>query len=172
MRTWNLSSLWRLPTASRLAWLKVVPPFFAHEGAVLERLLGPVMPPLIATDGPRVLLHEIPGEDQYDAPLERLLQMVPLLVGIQTAWTDRVGELLDLGLPDWRAPSLANLAEDALRRAAAELDDVAVTSVQALISGLPERFARVAGCGVPDSLVHGDFHPGNVRGHDRATGVA
>ena len=33
MRTWNLSSLWRLPTASGVAWLKVVPPFFAHEGA-------------------------------------------------------------------------------------------------------------------------------------------
>ena len=33
MRTWNLSSLWRLRTASGVAWLKVVPSFFAHEGA-------------------------------------------------------------------------------------------------------------------------------------------
>src|SRR5690606_21522321 len=34
VRTWNLSSLWRLPTATGAVWLKVVPPFFAHEGAV------------------------------------------------------------------------------------------------------------------------------------------
>ena len=35
MRTWNLSSVWRLPTSEGAAWLKVVPPFFAHEGAVV-----------------------------------------------------------------------------------------------------------------------------------------
>jgi len=72
-----------------------------------------------------------------------------------------------MGLPDWRHPSLASLAEDALRRAAAELDGATVDAVHALIAGLPERFEAVAGCGVPDSLVHGDFHPGNVRGNDQ-----
>jgi hypothetical protein len=167
MRTWNLSSLWRLPTATGCAWLKVVPPFFAHEGAMLVRLPAPVMPPLIATDGPRVLLDEIPGEDQYDAPLERLLQMVPMLVDVQVAWATRVPELLAMGLPDWRRPSLARLAENALRRTTAELDVATVEAVHVLISGLPERFAAVAECGVPDSLVHGDFHPGNVRGDDQ-----
>ena len=167
MRTWNLSSLWRLPTATGCACLKVVPPFFAHEGAMLVRLQAPVMPPLIATEGPRVLLDEIPGEDQYDAPLQRLLQMVPMLVDVQVAWAARVPELLAMGLPDWRHPSLARLAEDALRRTAAELDVATVEAVRVLIAGLPERFAAVADCGVPDSLVHGDFHPGNVRGNDQ-----
>ena len=38
VRSWNLSSLWRLPTNRRCTWLKAVPPFFAHEGAVLEAL--------------------------------------------------------------------------------------------------------------------------------------
>ena len=31
VKTWNLSSLWRLPIGSSAAWLKAVPPFFAHE---------------------------------------------------------------------------------------------------------------------------------------------
>ena len=26
------------------------------------------------------------------------------------------------------------------------------------------RFAEIASCGLPDTLVHGDFHPGNFRG--------
>ena len=107
MRTWNLSSLWRLPTAAGAAWLKVVPPFFAHEGAMLERLPLDVVPRVIATDGPRMLLDEIAGEDQYVAPLERLVRMVPMLVGLQVQWADRVDELLALGPPDWRHPSLA-----------------------------------------------------------------
>src|SRR5882672_4165965 len=33
VRTWNLSSLWRIPVAGQTVWLKVVPPFFAHESA-------------------------------------------------------------------------------------------------------------------------------------------
>ena len=32
------------------------------------------------------------------------------------------------------------------------------------MAGLPDRVAAVAACGVPDTLVHGDFHPGNVAG--------
>lgn len=34
------------------------------------------------------------------------------------------------------------------------------------MDGLEDRFARVAACGLPDTLVHGDFHPGNFRGDD------
>ncbi|WP_344801249.1 phosphotransferase [Microlunatus ginsengisoli] len=33
-----------------------------------------------------------------------------------------------------------------------------------LISALPARIDAVAECGIPDVLVHGDFHPGNVAG--------
>jgi Ser/Thr protein kinase RdoA (MazF antagonist) len=33
----------------------------------------------------------------------------------------------------------------------------------ALIAGLDERLAKVASCGLPDTLIHGDLHPGNVR---------
>ena len=38
------------------------------------------------------------------------------------------------------------------------------TTLDRLVAGLPERFEAVRGCGLPDTLVHGDFHPGNVRG--------
>jgi len=31
-------------------------------------------------------------------------------------------------------------------------------------AALPARLEQVRACGVPDSLVHGDFHPGNVCG--------
>src|SRR5215210_2146378 len=167
VKTWNLSSLWQLPTARESVWLKVVPPFFAHEGAMLAVLPPDVVPPLLASEGPRVLLAEIEGEDQFDAPLELLLRMVPLLVGLQVSWAGRVDELLSMGLPDWRAPALARAAEGALDRAAAELDPDVVAAVSSVVDGLPRRMAEVAECGLPDTLVHGDFHPGNVRGDHR-----
>jgi len=166
VRTWNLSSLWRLPTADGAVWLKVVPPFFAHEGAMLARLPADVVPPVVAADGPRVLLAEVAGDDQYDAPLDRLLRMPPLLVGVQVGWVGRVQELLRIGLPDWRATALGAAAEGTLDRAASGLGRDVVKAVSRLLSGLTDRMAEVMSCGIPDTLVHGDFHPGNLRGTD------
>ena len=48
IRTWNLSSLWRLPSSAGTLWLKVVPPFFAHEGRLLETLAGHPTPRVLA----------------------------------------------------------------------------------------------------------------------------
>ncbi len=40
VRSWNLSSLWRLPVEGQTVWLKCVPPFFAHEGRILRATRG------------------------------------------------------------------------------------------------------------------------------------
>ena len=37
-------------------------------------------------------------------------------------------------------------------------------SLDAFVDALPDRIAAIDACGIPDTLVHGDFHPGNVRG--------
>ena len=37
-----------------------------------------------------------------------------------------------------------------------------------LVVHLPQRFAAVEACGLPATLVHGDFHPGNFRGASRS----
>lgn len=164
VRTWNLSSLWRLPVPGSSAWLKVVPPFFAHEGRLLARLQGQAVPELLAAETPRVLLAELPGPDHHDTVGEPLLAMVLLLVALQAGWLGREDELLALGLPDWRAEPLQGLAADTVRRTGVELDRPVVAALERLLDGLPGRFAEVAACGLPDGLVHGDFHRGNVRG--------
>jgi hypothetical protein len=166
VRSWNLSSLWRLPVEGQTAWLKCVPPFFAHEGRMLERLHGGPVPTLIAHDGPRLLLAEIPGQDLDDATVSQLLEMVRLVVGLQRQWLGRIDELLSLGLPDWRALSLAPAIARLVKRVGAELtpDDRAI--LDGFVIGLADRFAQVASCGLPDTIVHGDFHPGNFRGDE------
>jgi Ser/Thr protein kinase RdoA (MazF antagonist) len=168
IRTWNLSSLWRLPTTVGAVWLKVVPPFFDHEGTIIERLVAddaeaPV-PRLIGHDGPRLLLAEIPGDDRYDARLPERLAMIDDLIGLQHRWLDRADELLALGLPDWRGPALTNAIARLVERTR---DDVPASDraiLRSFVEGLPSRFGKLAALGLPDGLVHGDFHPGNVRG--------
>jgi hypothetical protein len=164
VRTWNLSSIWRLPTADGTAWLKSVPPFFDHEGAMLRRLEPGVVPPLVAEQGPRVLLDEVPGEDHWGAPVPVLLRVLELLVGLQVDWVPRTAELAEVGAPDWRADQLVPAVERLVDRAAGQLQDDVRRRLDQLVTGLPERLDEVAHCGVPDTLVHGDFHPGNTRG--------
>jgi len=168
MRTWNLSSLWRVPLDGEAAWLKVVPDFFAHEAALLERLSGAPVPAVIGHQGGRMLLVEIAGQDLYGAELPQLRGMVNLLVELQRSWSGRVEELLALGLPDWRAPALAAAIADVVERTRSELSARDRATLADFVRGLPGRFDDVAACGLPESLVHGDFHPGNLRGDERA----
>ena len=164
VRTWNLSSLWRLPLEDQTAWLKCVPPFFAHEGRMLELLNGEAVPTLIARDGQRLLLDEIPGEDLYNAGLRQLLAMVSLLVRLQREWFAKTDELLAIGLPDWRADSLAPAIGQLVDRVGPELAGEDGAVLGGFVEGLADRLAEVASCGPPATLVHGDFHDGNFRG--------
>ncbi|HEY6569717.1 MAG TPA: aminoglycoside phosphotransferase family protein [Candidatus Limnocylindrales bacterium] len=165
MRTWNLSSIWRLPLADgHAAWLKVVPPFFAHEGDMLRRLQGDAVPRLLGHDGDRVLLADVDGEDLYDAAEPERLEMVSMLVALQTAWIGRIDDLLRIGLPDWRGPALTPLIADVVLRRSPELPAADASTLSTFVAGMPARYTAIAQCGLPDTLVHGDFHPGNVRG--------
>jgi Ser/Thr protein kinase RdoA (MazF antagonist) len=107
-----------------------------------------------------MLLADVPGHDCYEAALSQLEAMVDALVDLQVAWVDRVDELVALGAPDWRAPAFASLA-----RAVVEQDapPAAQSALDRLVDTLPERLAELESCGLPDTFVHGDFHPGNVR---------
>ncbi len=168
IRTWNLSSLWRVPAEGQVAWLKVVPDFFAHEGALLAAMAGAQVPVLLGHDGGRMLLAEIAGEDQHDAQLPQLLDMVTRLVDLQGRWGDRVEELLALGLPDWRAPALGAAITDVIERTRDEIPVEDRAMLADFVRRLPDRFDDVDACGLRDTLVHGDFHPGNFRGDGRA----
>lgn len=164
VRTWNLSSLWRLPVEGQGVWLKVVPRFFAHEGSLLTLMNGARLPRVLGHDGGRMLLAEITGEDLYGAALPRLRDMVDLLVELQQQWSAGVAELLALGLPDWRAPGLSAAITSVVDRTRDELSTEDRLTLAEFVHRLGDRFAAVAACGLRESLVHGDFHPGNFRG--------
>jgi hypothetical protein len=188
-RAWNLSAIWRLePTApggstasggsDALAgsdasagpvWLKQVPAFFRHEAAVL-RWLGEVAPgaapTLLAADDPagsgRLLLAHVPGEDRYQAELAERHAIAASHHRIQALAAGRTGELVARGVPDGRGAALARAVRGELTRHGADLGPV-----RDLLDGLADRLARVSSCGIPETLVHGDLHPGNVRSDGR-----
>jgi hypothetical protein len=152
-RTWNLSSIWRLETDTETVWLKEVPPFFAHEADVIRWAAGHGgrVPHVIAADGGRMLLRDIPGRDLYGAPLPVREAIARDHHHIQLASRSALGELAALGVPDRRGARLVDWMQ-------------AVLPPNPVVRRVPELLDQAYGCGLPDALVHGDLHPGNARG--------
>lgn len=167
-RAWNLSAIWRLTPArpapeAEDVWLKQVPFFFAHEAEVL-RWLGAaaphLAPDLLADDGTgRMLLAHVWGQDRYEADIAERDAIAARHHDIQLRASADVPALISRGVPDRRGVALAVVIRRTLAADGADL-----SAVERLMSGLDDRLAAVARCGLPDTLVHGDLHPGNVRG--------
>ncbi|MEU5829281.1 phosphotransferase family protein [Micromonospora tulbaghiae] len=175
-RTWNLSAIWRLDTDEGPAWLKQLPPFARHEPTVLafpddqgvgvgvdlpgdpnSLINGPVV---LAADGEgRMLLADVPGEDRYGAGEGERAAIAAEHHAVQLRACGVVGELVAAGVPDLRGARLAGWIRERL----AGHD---VSAAAGLLDGLDRRLRQVGDCGLPDTLVHGDLHPGNVRGDD------
>jgi hypothetical protein len=165
MRTWNLSALWRIPTGGGRVWLKAVPDFFAHEGAVIDWVGVPVAPRLIDFEAGRALLVDIAGPANHEVrDPAALAPMVELLTDLQRRGLTRCVELIAMGVPDRRLPTVVDRAAAVVEGWGSALQPAERRSLAAVVAGLPARVAAIADCGVPDTLVHGDFHAGNVAG--------
>jgi Phosphotransferase enzyme family len=165
VRTWNLSSVWRITCGDRRVWLKVVPPFFSHEPAVLEAL--PVGAPRLlgasrGAEGARMLMEECQGPDLYEATGPIVPAMVDALVALQSPGS--AAEWLARGVPDGRTPQLQEPLGAAVRRHADALEAWEVRALDGLVASVPRLHRELEACGLPDTLVQGDFHRGNVRG--------
>jgi hypothetical protein len=141
VRQWPLSAVYRFDTAEEALYLKAVFSLFRHEPAVAAALArehpGDV-PDVVATDLDRgwMLMHELPGAG---ARGEQARDGVRTAARIQQAWPERLDELASFGchqrgLDDLRteAPDFAPLCD------------------------------RLEEYDIPDSLVHGDLHHGNM----------
>ena len=120
VKTWNLSSVHRLPTADGCAWLKAVPPFLEDEAAVIKMIAAhdpALVPDVIASAPLRVLIGDVPGDDCWEIKPEHVESIVPRWVAVQHALA----------------------GEPRVRPSAVPMPSF----------------------GLPDTLVHGDFHPGN-----------
>jgi hypothetical protein len=164
-RTWNLSAIWRLDDENgrTVAWVKQVPRFFGHEPSML-RLVDSVAPGLVPQliaegDHGRMLLAHAPGEDRYGAGADLCATIAAAFHPIQAHFAADPAPLKDI--PDAR---FAKTLDAYVRIAEPHFESI--PGLREFIDDLPRRFAEIAECGLPDTLVHGDLHPGNVRTDD------
>jgi hypothetical protein len=165
-RTWNLAGLFRLPTARGPVWLKATPHFAADEAAVIRAFaeVDPGLVPTLLGSGERyILMEHIPGEDCWKASPETVTAAMERFVAAQAALATSAGTRTPVppaGVKDRRTPVLA-------AQVGALLDGPVgreLTGRELLgAKELAKRWDLLAECGLPDTLVHGDFHPGNWR---------
>ncbi|MEU8151289.1 aminoglycoside phosphotransferase family protein [Nonomuraea sp. NPDC048901] len=158
-KTWNLAGLFLLPTAQGPLWLKATPHFATDEATVIDAFaaLDPGLVPTVVASGPRrVVMEHLPGEDCWDAPVEIIDSAVTRLVAAQAGLTG----VIPPGLPDSRATAVADRVRDLL---AGDVGRELTAEELAGAYELVERWPMLAECGLPDTIVHGDFHPGNWR---------
>jgi len=163
-RSWSLSSIWRLPTATGDVWLKVVPQAHAHEGAVLRLLCREAVPSVVASDGRgRMLLEHVAGTNQYGAGQSSLVEMVRQLVGLQARCVGATNDLLAARVPDWRREAFVRRVEAVLPSASSRVTVPTRRRLDRLVNGLGQRYMDLEACGLADTIIHGDLHPGNFR---------
>jgi len=169
-RLWGISAIARVATAGGgTAWFKAVFPQFEVEVAItrfLEAAIPDAVPHVIAADGDAgwLLLDAVGAEPVGSAATDdQLAAAIRRLVQIQASMAGREEELRALGVAD---RPLRRLADDV----AAAMDDPAEIEGPDVA---PERLATVVdwvrrqsdwldAVGLPETLVHGDFHVFNV----------
>lgn len=161
-KTWNLAALFRLPTVKGLAWLKTTPRFAADEASVIAafaRVDPALVPPVLGAAPRRVLLGHLPGQDGWDASPQIITSAVRRLAAAQAVLASQAASLPP-GLPDRRTPLIAGQIRALLDGPAGrELSAREAAAARGLLS----RFPLLDDCGLPGTVVHGDFHPGNWR---------
>jgi Ser/Thr protein kinase RdoA (MazF antagonist) len=155
-KTWNLAGLFRLPAADGPVWLKAAPAFAAAEPTALAAFaaVDPDLVPAVLASAPgRLLLADVPGADCWDPSPHVVAEAVRRLAAAQA----RIDQP-PLGLPDRRPETLARAVRDLLDGpVSTELSPGELRAAKSL----HRRWEMLADCGLPDTVVHGDFHPGN-----------
>lgn len=188
LRHWGLSAVLSIPTDNGDIIVKQVPPGLGAEGPVTEWLAALVpgaVPAVLAVDhgGCRFAMEAVAAE----TPVER--DDVLALAAIQGATAQQGLELEGLGVPDRRSIALIDAArqlatrDDLLfesgwslsstdtRRPARPVTPEDVSELLRLIDRI-EPLAMQLDRSVPGgTIVHGDYHKGNVLRGDRRTVV-
>jgi hypothetical protein len=142
---------------------------FAQEATILEALglrTPGWVPEVLAVD-PAVgsLMAPMGGRELADDPPQTWGRGLRRLAELQVAWVGRTRELLTAGAPAKGLRALAAQVEamEGVFDALVRLEPDAWPAWSDLAGGLCERILSLDASPVPESLVHGDFHPGNVQ---------
>lgn len=168
-RVWSISAVFEVPTDRGTLWFKACCDHFVAEAAILHRLaqrIGDLVPGLVATDDEAgwLLMEPMRGASDSDRADGAVDVVAPRWAQAQVAALDWLDELREAGCPERGLEATLAAWHDVLATSP-ELGDLTADER----AGLPAAARRADtlvrefwACGIPDTLCHGDLHPGNV----------
>ncbi|MFI6742237.1 aminoglycoside phosphotransferase family protein [Nonomuraea sp. NPDC050451] len=179
IKHWSMSAVLRTPTDRGDVYLKAVLPRLAREPEITRYLaslrIAPFAHIIAMSPGDRWWLAEnFGGVDGWAVSTEQRRACLTQLIMVQKETIHRGDELIAAGCVPLTSASLADgvrsiMARDDIWRApklAKNLDraltDEEADRLQALTPYLLECVERLDGAAIPATIVHRDFHPGNV----------
>jgi hypothetical protein len=170
LKHWSLAAVLRQPTDAGPVYFKAtMTPRFAREGSVTRLLAGLFpqdMPEALAHDAARgwLLLAPFPKDALNDADLETQAAAMRRHAEVQLEAVNHLGALLAAGCEDRRLTRMRERLPALLRESLelSLLTDAEREALLALEDTLLVRMDALAACGLPETLLHGDLHLGNV----------
>lgn len=171
LNSWVLSSVLRVPTAAGMFYMKAVPdwPLFVHEPQFLVGMAqlrpGNVPVPLSIEPVERWMLLPDFGKAIWQNNLsDHLTEMIRTYAQLQVQMTGRVPELFAIGCIDRRLGRLATQLDELLADDAAleGLEAAEIEQLHQVAPRLKAICAKLAAYRIPETLMHGDLHPGNI----------
>jgi hypothetical protein len=183
IRSWGLSNVLRVPTTSGDVYFKALvhsstvvpdrpdasPLLFAHEPRLLDQLStlrpGEVVRP-IAIDEDRVwlLLPDLGAPLAQQTELGFWVDALQAHARLQRSFTDSPDDLLAMSCVDRRLGTLPHELDRLFgaNPVTAQLSAEEREQLPALSKDLRESIDELASIGIPETLLHGDLHAGNI----------
>jgi len=182
IKTWSISCVFRVETTGGAIWFKALPNFWGHEPRLMQDLtktFPQYMMDVVAIEPDEHWMMSKEWAGPEPETIEDWQIALRAFTDIQLNCTEMIDELISFGCADRRLSLLPNLLEPVL----AELDDdqgrkfYEVTEAEAKelarrIRRLPALCRKLSDCGIPESVVHGDFWGPNVLVRDKLSGKA
>jgi hypothetical protein len=173
MKQWDISSVLKGRTEGGDVYVKAIPTLFATEPRItagLARIFPGIVPDPLAiyerSGEGRLLLHDFGGKLLWDEGVEwtAMEEALRLLARMQIECAGRTSDLLAIGCRDRRIQGLTGDLRSLLAdsRARARLTEAEVERLQAILPTIERACAHLLSAPVPQTLLHGDFHGGNV----------
>lgn len=171
IKQWGISCILKARTSSGDYYLKAANSLFAREPVITEALSrlypGQVPNPLAMLVEPEqgwMLLRDFGGHDLREATASELAEPLRAHARMQIGCIEQVDGLLASGFADRRLSVLAAQARDLLADPASlgGLTDEEAGKLKAALPQIERMCLQLESYGIPQTMVHGDFHAGNI----------
>lgn len=177
IKQWDISSVLKAPTSSGTVYIKAIPTFFATEPRItsgLYNLFPAVVPgPLATYERPnegRLLLHDFGGKPLWldDTPPQAMLDVLALFARMQIECVGKEDLLREIGCRDRTLEGMPAQMRDLIADESAlqGLTDDEQSRFRALMPAIESACNQLVSGPIPQTLMHGDFHGGNIALND------